>query len=271
MRKIAIAVVLAVLASLFLPSTAATAEGCRGGAPVVLLHGLGANGPDNFSFLDPYLRQAGYCTFTLTYGQAAPGSPVGGTTAIENSSREIAAFIDRVRQVTGAAKVALVGHSEGAFQSLYVPKVLGYAGKVSRVVALAPPTHGTDVSGLVTLADLLGLRPAVDAVLNSAGCQSCPEMLPGGSAVEALTSGPVAQPGVDYTIIASRTDVVVTPPATSFVPESGVHNAFVQDTCPADPVGHGGLAFDGGVADMIGNALDPAGAGPVHCTAGPPL
>ena len=28
---------------------------------------------------------------------------------------------------TGAAKVDLVGHSEGAFQSLYVPKVAGYA------------------------------------------------------------------------------------------------------------------------------------------------
>ncbi|KAA9160348.1 alpha/beta fold hydrolase [Amycolatopsis acidicola] len=270
MRKVAIAAVLALLAGLFLPGSAGADAGCRGGDPVILLHGLGATGPENFSYLDPVLRQAGYCTFVTTYGQATPAAPVGGTTAIERSSREIVAFIDRVRQATGADKVDLVGHSEGAFQSLYIPKVLAYSAHVRRVVALAPPTHGTNVSGLVTLADLLGLRPVVDQVLANSGCQSCPQMLPGGSAVRDLTDGPIAQPGVDYTIIATRADTVVTPPETSFVPEPGVRNAFVQDTCPLDPVGHAGLAFDGGVADMIVNALDPAGAGPVHCTAGPP-
>lgn len=195
--------------------------------------------------------------------------PVGGLTAIEDSSRQIAAFIDRVRKETGSAEVDLVGHSEGAFQALYVPKVLGYAHRIRRVVALAPPTHGTDVSRLVTLADRIGVRSTLDRLLTTVGCAACPQLLPGGSAVETLTAGPIAQPGVRYTIIASRTDLDVTPHETSFVREPGVRNLFVQDVCPHDPVGHVGLAFDSGVADMIGNALDPRHASPVRCTIGP--
>jgi hypothetical protein len=77
--------------------------------------------------------------------------------------------------------------------------------------------------------------------------------------------------GVDYTVIASRTDVLVTPTETSFVREPGVRNLYVQDQCPLDPVGHIGMAFDPGVATMISNALDPSSAVPVTCSVGLPF
>jgi triacylglycerol esterase/lipase EstA (alpha/beta hydrolase family) len=239
--------------------------------PLVLLHGLGGNGPGNYSFLGPYLAAKGYCAFTLTYGQATPAIPVGGTVSIVQSSAQIEAFVDQVRAATGAAKVDLVGHSEGAFQSLYGPKVRGYAGKVGKVVALAPPTHGTTFAGLVSVGDYLGLRPLVDRVLRDFGCPACDEIIVGGSEVAKLTAGPIAQPGVKYTVIASRLDALVTPHETSFVREPGVKNQFVQDTCPLDPVGHVGLAFDPTVAQLVANALDPARARPVLCGFGPPL
>jgi triacylglycerol esterase/lipase EstA (alpha/beta hydrolase family) len=239
--------------------------------PLVLLHGLGGNGPGNYSFLGPYLAAKGYCAFTLTYGQATPAIPVGGTVSIVQSSAQIEAFVDQVRAATGAAKVDLVGHSEGAFQGLYGPKVRGYAGKVGKVVALAPPTHGTTFAGLVSVGDYLGLRPLVDRVLRDFGCPACDEIIVGGSEVAKLTAGPIAQPGVKYTVIASRLDALVTPHETSFVRESGVKNQFVQDTCPLDPVGHVGLAFDPTVAQLVANALDPARARPVLCGFGPPL
>ena len=86
-----------------------------------------------------------------------------------------------------------------------------------------------------------------------------------------LTDGPIAEPGVSYTIIASRTDVLVTPTETSFVREPGVRNMYVQDLCPFDPVGHIGMAFDPGVATMISNALDPSSAVPVTCSVGLPF
>ncbi len=239
--------------------------------PLVLLHGLGGNGPGNYSFLGPYLAAKGYCAFTLTYGQATPAIPVGGTVSIVQSSAQIEAFVDQVRAATGAAKVDLVGHSEGGFQSLYGPKVRGYAGKVGKVVALAPPTHGTTFAGLVSVGDYLGLRPLVDQVLRDFGCPACDEIIVGGSEVAKLTAGPIAQPGVKYTVIASRLDALVTPHETSFIREPGVKNQFVQDTCPLDPVGHVGLAFDPTVAQLVANALDPARARPVLWGFGPPL
>ncbi|WP_116110768.1 esterase/lipase family protein [Amycolatopsis ruanii] len=239
--------------------------------PVVLLHGLGGNGPGNFAYLGPYLAQRGYCAFTLTYGQAVPEIPVGGTIAIEDSAREIEAFVDRVRETTGAERVDLVGHSEGGFHALYGPKVLGYAGEVLRVVALAPPTDGTTFGGLVTVADHLGLRPSLDPILATFGCPACAGLITGGEPVADLTDGPIAQDGVAYTILATRFDALVTPHETSFVREPGVRNAFVQDTCPADPVGHVGMAFDTAVAGLVANALDPEHPAPVLCTPGLPF
>ncbi|WP_026163292.1 alpha/beta fold hydrolase [Kribbella catacumbae] len=239
--------------------------------PLVLLHGLGGNGPGNYSYLGPYLAAKGYCAFTLTYGQATPLIPVGGTVSIVQSSAQIEAFVDQVRQSTGAAKVDIVGHSEGGFQSIYGPKIRGYAGKVGKVIALAPPTHGTTFGGLVSVGDYLGLRPLVDQVLREFGCPACEEIIVGGPAVARLTTGPIAQPGVKYTVIASRFDALVTPHETSFIRESGVKNQFVQDTCPLDPVGHVGLAFDPTVAQLVANALDPAHASRVLCGFGPPV
>lgn len=257
------------------PSSGFNDWGCRPAAahprPVVLLHGLGGNGPGHFSYLGPHLAAAGYCAFAPTYGQATPAIPVGGTVSITRSAPEIAAFIERVRGTTGAAKVDLVGHSEGAFQALYGPKVLEYHGIVGTVVGLAPPTHGTTFGGLVSVGDALGLGPLVDLVLNTFGCQFCSEAIVGGSAVERLTDGPIARPGIAYTIIATRYDALVTPTDTAFVREPGVRNMYVQDVCPADPVGHVGMAFDTGIAQMITNALDPATARPVTCGFGPPF
>ncbi|MET9268584.1 alpha/beta fold hydrolase [Kribbella sp. NPDC003557] len=267
-------------ATLSAPAGAVTSAGfddwdCKPSAahpnPLVLLHGLGGNGPGNYSYLGSFLAAKGYCAFTLTYGQATPEIPVGGTVSIAESSKEIAAFVRRVRQATGAAKVDIVGHSEGGFQSIYGPKVLGYAGQVGKVVALAPPTHGTTFGGLVSVGDYLGLGPLVDQVLRQFGCPACDELIVGGAAVAKLTAGPIAQPGVKYTMIASRFDALVTPHETSFIREPGVANLYVQNSCPLDPVGHVGLAFDPTVAQLVANALDPAHAKPVVCAFGPPL
>jgi triacylglycerol esterase/lipase EstA (alpha/beta hydrolase family) len=115
--------------------------------PLVLLHGLGGNGPGNYSYLGPFLAAKGYCAFTLTYGQASPAIPVGGTVSITQSSAEIAGFVQQVRQATGAAKVDIVGHSEGAFQSIYGPKIREYAGQVGKVVALARRPTGRRSAG----------------------------------------------------------------------------------------------------------------------------
>ena len=73
-----------------------------------------------------------------------------------------------------------------------------------------------------------------------------------------------------YTIITSRYDELVTPTSTAFVNEPGVTNEYVQDTCPFDPVGHIGEAYDLNVWHLTENALDPSHAKGFFCVAGSP-
>ena len=241
-------------------------------SPVVILHGLGANANEDLNVLQGQLAQQGYCTFALTYGADPRFTYVGGVRPIAESARQIAAFINQVLTDTGAPTVDIVGHSEGAFQSLYVTKTQGVAAHISRVVAIAPPTHGTTFGGATTLATLFGStsRQSAKTFLDTFGCYACDDLIVGGAAVQTLDAGPIAQPGVTYTIITSRDDEMVTPTETAFVHEPGVTNEYVQDVCPLDPVGHLGEAYDGAVSQLVQNALDPAHVKPIACSFGFP-
>ena len=239
--------------------------------PVVLLHSLGFNDAASFAYLAPKIADEGYCVFSLTYGRPAPEVPNGGLGPIAASAAEIEGFVGRVLAATGAAKVDLVGHSEGAALSLYLPKVDHFADRVAKVVALGPGTHGATYGGLLDVAEFFGQRDALEDALNRFGCTACNDLMPGSAFIEALNAGPIAQPGVDYTVIATRFDLLVAPTSSSFVEEDGVDNQYVQDTCPLDPVGHFGLPLDRGVAQMVLNALDPAHAVQVSCSIGLPV
>ncbi|MGI8679966.1 MAG: esterase/lipase family protein [Jatrophihabitans sp.] len=264
------------------PASAATGGGtndasCRPSAahpePIVVLHGLGANKDEDLNFLQSDLAGKGYCTFSLTYGAPNGQTFVGGLQPIATSAPQIKAFIVQVLAETGAAKVDIVGHSEGAFQSLYVTKTQGIADRIAKVVAIAPPTHGTTFAGLYNLAYLFGQgeRALVGQLLTTFGCPACSDLGTGGSAVATLDNGPIAQPGVQYTIMTSRYDELVTPTSTAFVNEPGVTNEYIQDSCPFDPVGHLNGAYDHNVWHLTENALDPAHATPIGlCSAGFP-
>jgi pimeloyl-ACP methyl ester carboxylesterase len=279
-RLVTLALALCALFTVAPPAEAAASSGvndwsCQPSAahprPVVLLHGLGSNKDQNWVFHGPAIAKAGYCVFSVTYGvnETSQWWGAGGFDPVAESAQEIAGFIDEVLAATGASQVDLVGHSEGAFQSLYVPKYTA-AGKVARVVALAPPTHGTTVAGIVTLGQLLGGQALVAAFTDAARCFACTDLVHGGPGIAALNDGPIAQPGVHYTVIASKWDYVVTPTrTTTIVDEPGVDNYFVQDKCPLDPVGHVGIAVDPGITTMILNGLDPTVR--IRCGFGPPV
>ncbi|RAK71291.1 esterase/lipase family protein [Aspergillus fijiensis CBS 313.89] len=242
--------------------------------PVVLLHGLGATFYEDLNYLQGWLQAQGYCTFAQTYGAYAGFPFLGGLRSINESAGEIAAYIREVHAQTGAAKIDLVGHSEGAFQSLYVPKFEpGVADLLDKVVAIAPPTRGTTFIGLYNLAYLFGnvSREAVGEVLDTLGCPACDELGPDGAAVERLNDGaPIVQNGNSLTVIASKLDEMVTPTSTSFVHEDGVRNEWVQDTCPLDPVGHIGEAYDLNVWNLVKNALDDTPDRKFVCLLGSP-
>ena len=60
-----------------------------------------------------------------------------------DSAAQLEAFVDRVLAATGAAKVSMVGHSQGGMMPRYYIQFLGGAGKVDDLVGLAPlqPRH----------------------------------------------------------------------------------------------------------------------------------
>ncbi|KAG5916540.1 hypothetical protein E4U53_004302 [Claviceps sorghi] len=241
--------------------------------PVVMLHALGGNRNFDLGLLAGWLRLQGFCTFSLTYG-AAPGSPIGGLDSINQSAPAIGRFIRDVAGRTGAARVDLVGHSEGGLQALYVPKFEpGVAPLVDVIVAVAPPTHGTSLSGLLALVRTLGRRVSdrIEEVLRRFGCRACIDMVEGSAVLARLAAGPIVQRNHTVTVIASRTDVLVTPPETAFVREPGVHNLFVQDVCPSDRVGHFGLAVAPNVWHLVRNSLERTVGNKFVCVDGIPL
>lgn len=245
--------------------------------PVVLLHGLGATYYEDLNVLEAYLKSNSYCTFSLTYGELGPVGDalplVGGLEPTAESSQEIAAFIRQVAAAYPDHRVDLVGHSEGAFQSLYVPKFAdGISAQLRQVFAIAPPTHGTSFANLYNASYLLGglSNSLVQTVLETFGCPACTDLVTDGEAVQALNDGPIAQAGVEYTVLTSRYDELVTPVETAFVREEGVRNIFVQDYCPQDPVGHIGEAYDRNVWVLVDNTLSGSTAGPETCVIGSP-
>ncbi|MFI9385067.1 esterase/lipase family protein [Kutzneria sp. NPDC052558] len=227
--------------------------------PVVLVHGLGANGPVNFATLAPTLASNGYCVFYLTYGVGILGPTVGGLRPMEDSAAELGAFVDEVQTATRAAKVDIVGHSEGSTVPAYYLKFLGGAAKVAHFVGFGANYAGTSLDGLATLATLLHLGPALTGV----GCAACTEFLPGSAFLTKLNAGGVAVPGPTYTNIVSKYDTVVTPYTSGVFAAPNATNIVIQDGCPVDFTGHIGQAVDPNVASLVLHALDPAS--PVRC------
>src|SRR5579875_1252706 len=241
----------------------ANVPGCHSSAhpyPVVLVNGTFANAEDDFGALAPTLANAGYCVYTFAYG--APSSQfVQSIGAVPQSAQTLASFVQYVLAATGAPKADLVGHSQGGMLAEYYAKLLGGAPYIHDLVGLSPTTHGTTLDGLTTLA---GYFPGANQ-FTGALCPACTGQEAGSPVIRALDNGPIAQPGVSYTIIETRNETVVTPVGSSFISEPGVTNEYVQSFCPLDTVDHVNLPYDQVVFQLVLNALDPATARAPDC------
>ncbi|QBJ95557.1 alpha/beta fold hydrolase [Rhodococcus sp. ABRD24] len=238
--------------------------------PVILVHGTGMSMQQSWSTLSPVLRGEGYCVFALNYGAAAKS---WGSGDIRNSARELAAFVDTVRARTGAAQVDIVGHSQGGTTARQYLRFEGGTdpvtparNKVRSLVMLAPTTHGTTFNGMQDLFNAFTSLRLTDEATNQAiveftfGLASYQQLI-GSRFLEQLNSGRETMPGVDYTVIASQTDEIVTPPIGSFLlpdPGSSVRNMWVQDVCPGARLSHADLLYDPRPVFLVQAALDPA-------------
>jgi pimeloyl-ACP methyl ester carboxylesterase len=232
--------------------------------PVVLVHGTLANMNDNWQAASPILANHGYCVFAFNYGGSSPTSDLQGTGDIAASAQQLATFVSQVLAATGAAKVDLVGHSQGGMMPRYYINFLGGAAKVATFVALAPSNYGTTLDGLTELGDELGLIGPINSAL-STSCTACVEQEEGSAFLDNLNASPTVS-SVNYTVIESVDDEVVTPYTNAFLPAGpNVTNITVNQQCPLDSSDHLEIAADPvAMADML-NALDPAQPVRVPC------
>jgi triacylglycerol lipase len=239
--------------------------------PVILVHGLFANQTDNWQTMAPLLADNGYCVFSLTYGNTPSEPPpfnyVGGLSQMQQSAQVLGAFVNRVLAATGAKKVDLVGHSEGATMPYWYLKIDGGASKVDRMVGLSPVVHGTDLIG-PAFADQLATQPGltpIEAAIISSGCGSCMEFQPTSLFIQWLDANGITMPGVTYTQIVTRYDELVLPFTSGIVIAPNSTNIVLQDQCMTDFSDHLEIASDPVAARDVLNALDPTHAQRVPC------
>jgi triacylglycerol esterase/lipase EstA (alpha/beta hydrolase family) len=228
--------------------------------PVVLIPGTFSVMEDDFGALAPILANNGYCVFSLNYG-GTPGQLVQAIGPSATSAQQVAAFVTKVKQATGVSKVDLVGHSQGGLLGEYYLKVLGGAANVHSYVGLSPTTHGTTLDGITNLAAFF---PGANSVVGAL-CAACVDQEVGSAFLKPLDAGPIAQAGVNYTVIETLNETVVTPVGSSFIHESGVKNMYVQSQCLNDTVDHADLAYDQVTIRDVLNALDPAHTSAPNC------
>ncbi|NKY51216.1 esterase/lipase family protein [Nocardia vermiculata] len=240
--------------------------GCRPSArhprPIILAHGTDATAYTDWSGIGPQLVAAGFCVFAPEYG-GKPGATSFGTEDLWASSRQFAAFVDRVLDVTGAKQVDLVGFSQGATVTRYYINKLGGAPKVGQWIGLASPSYGGVMYGLVPLADAVpGVWDAFEEVTSLATVQQAQ----GSPFMRDLNAGGDTVPGVRYTTVGSRVDEMIQPYTNIALTGPGAHNIVLQDLCPIDLTGHFHLVYDRFAQQLLLTLLDPETAPLPQCS-----
>jgi triacylglycerol esterase/lipase EstA (alpha/beta hydrolase family) len=231
--------------------------------PVVLVHATFADEGSNWVTLSPLLANNGYCVYAFNYGQTILSGLLGsidGLGNIEHSAEELSSFVSKVLSKTGAAKVDMVGHSQGGMMPNYYLKFLGGASKVHTLIGLSPSNHGTTVGGLTNLIEQFPFASLlVPVFLEVIGAPSLPQQEAGSAFQKKLFGGGDTVAGPRYVVIQTTHDEVVTPYTNAFLSGSSVTNITIQNQCPSDPVAHIGMFED---SPALQNVLNQLSASP---------
>ncbi|MFG3519859.1 esterase/lipase family protein [Nocardia nova] len=250
--------------------------------PIVLVHGTWLNAYDSFAYMAPKLARAGFCIFAFNYGRSGlldggglgavlPGRYAVGP--IEDSARQLAAFVDRVRATTHSDRVDIVAHSQGAPVADQYLKFDGGAEKVGQLVSFGGTHHGTTLLGMATLGriitnlgiDILGFyRPLVGPanIQQAVGSPFLNQLNVAGDTV----------PGVAYTVVASRYDEVMNPVELALLragPDATVDDITLQDGCEQDLSDHLTMMYSPRALSIALHALDPLRYPTLSCSFNP--
>ncbi|MEH6820545.1 MAG: alpha/beta fold hydrolase [Dietzia psychralcaliphila] len=219
--------------------------------PVILVHGTGLNGGNSWATFGAALAAEGYCVWAPTVG-APPGlGSTGGLDSLTGASApQLAAEIDRVHTLTGAEKVDLVGHSQGAIIASYVTATTR-KDAVRAVVTLGvdparsgegPPEFVTEAFGVLSAETAQRDAEATLAWLGDEGV-------------------PFAR-GVRYVAVVSDYDELTGPVTAPVVPDFvDLRVVRLQDGCEADRSGHLTVLASPRAVDLVTDALGGTAAG----------
>lgn len=229
--------------------------------PVVLVNSTATSQALAWQAGSPYLKNNGYCVFTFNYGNMAwlPGQiPLQALGDIRASGRELAAEVDRVLAATGAAKVDLVGHSQGGgVLPLYYINRLGGDSKVDKMIGISPSNHGTTLN---TVAYLRSFVPPVGWWIYNGLHDIAPALTQqaiGDELSEEVYGMGDTRPGVTYTTVVTKYDQVVTPYDQQYLSGPEVTNITLQDGCPKDQSEHLATMYSERTWRFVLNALSP--------------
>jgi triacylglycerol lipase len=192
--------------------------------PVIIVHGTFGDRKSLLDDLSVAMVGEGYCVYSLDYGNR-------GTGDIAASAKQLKQFVGKVRRATGAAKVSMVGHSQGGMMPRYYIKLLGGRKVVDDLVGLSPSNHGTTIIGDPD-------NPLTGPLLDIA-CPACHQQAAGSPFLTRLNKGDETPGRVSYTQITTRYDEVVVPYTSAYL-AAGPRptNVTIQDLCPADLAEH---------------------------------
>lgn len=243
--------------------------------PVVLVHGTWSNQYDSFAKLSPVLANDGYCVFTFNFGKdgqsSLPMKARFGTSALSESTLALKGFTEKVLEEMNVDQVDMVGWSQGGL--LIRSYLQDHDGadpadpsnnRVLRVVTLGSPHHGTALSGIALLANLLGATEGSADVLG----QGPIDQALGSSFLQALNEKGDTVPGVEYTSIYTLFDQIANPVTSSLLkagPGATVNNVNIQDGCPIDLSDHLALTYTDRVVALTMKGLDPSSPHKIPC------
>ncbi|KAF9114596.1 hypothetical protein BGX27_010352 [Mortierella sp. AM989] len=212
----------------------------------------------------PILKRNGYCVFALTYGRYKDIPLVGGIAPIEDSAQEVANFADNILKRMNVTQLDYVGHSQGGILGRYWIKYLGGAGKVNKMVGIAPVHHGTTLSGITTIAQALRIFAPAQPIFDSFA-PAFYQLVRSSDFMAKLNAGGDISPGVIHSNIGTKFDEVVTPYQTCFQNSAGVTNAVLQNLCMFSINEHLTMINSHVVLRFVMNQLDPSSARSANC------
>ncbi|KAF9945981.1 hypothetical protein BGZ72_000795 [Mortierella alpina] len=234
--------------------------------PVVLLHGLGGNALE-WSYIAGRLALKGYCTFPLNYGFVREIPFLGGLDDMKKSGQDVANFVDKVLAATGAPKVDIVGHSEGSLLMRGYLKFHNGRAKTHAVAGIGSLVYGSNLYGLIDMLYKHNLADPVTKIISPL-CKACIQVVVQSEYITELNADGDAFPDINYLMITSKTDELVTPYSNGFLRTTGpnVHNVATQDLCHFDNQGHISQAVDPIVYNAIETFLRTDDIKGVDCT-----